>query len=57
MSGQLRIRARYKKHATTWFDYLMVSKPEMEKIVEGTGWKINHYIDSDTSCYIAIIDK
>ncbi|HGJ64237.1 TPA: class I SAM-dependent methyltransferase [bacterium] len=40
MSGQLKIRARYKKYMTPWFDYLMASKTEMEKIVEGTGWNI-----------------
>jgi SAM-dependent methyltransferase len=57
MSGQLRLRARYKKYATTWFDYLMVSKPEMEQIIEGTGWKISQFIDSESSCYITIIDK
>lgn len=57
MPGQLKIRARYKKYATTWFDYLMVSKSEMAKIVEGTGWRISQFVDSDSSCYIAIIDK
>lgn len=57
MAGQLKIRVRYKKYITPWFDYLMVSKAEMEKIVSGTGWKITQFIDSDSSCYIAIIDK
>jgi len=57
MPGQLRIRARYKKYSTPWFDYLMVSKTEMEKIVDGTGWRISQLVDSDSSCYIAIIDR
>jgi len=57
MSGQIRLRARYKQYSTPWFDYLMVSKPEMEKIINGTGWKISQYIESDPSHYIAIIDK
>jgi hypothetical protein len=35
----------------------MVSKPEIEKIIDGTGWKISQFIDSETPCYIAIIDK
>ena len=38
MSGQLRLRVRYKKYAMPWFDYLIVSKVEMESILEGTGW-------------------
>ena len=32
MAGQIRLRVRYKKYATPWFDYLMVSKEEMENI-------------------------
>ena len=57
MSGQLRLRVRYKKYAMPWFDYLIVSKDEMESILEGSGWSVNRYIDSDASYYMAIIDK
>ncbi len=37
MSGQIRLRVRYKQYATPWFDYLFVSKSEMEDILDGTG--------------------
>jgi len=57
MAGQVRLRIRYKKYATPWFDYLMVSKEEIEDILDGTDWKINRFIDSDGSVYAAIIDK
>jgi ubiquinone/menaquinone biosynthesis C-methylase UbiE len=57
MPGQLRIRVRFKKFIGCWFDYLLVSKKEMEKILEGTGWRIRKYINSDKSSYIAIIEK
>ncbi len=57
MPGQLRIRARYKNYATPWFNYLMVSKSEIEQIIKGTGWKISHFIDSNSSSYIAIIES
>ena len=57
MSGQIRLRARYRTYASPWFDYLMVSKGEMVDILDGTDWKINKFIDSDNSMYIAIIDK
>jgi len=57
MSGQLRIRVRYKKYATKWFDYLIVSKDEMKEILRGTGWKTKEFIDSENSQYIAIIEK
>jgi SAM-dependent methyltransferase len=57
MAGQVRIRVRYKKYVTPWFDYLFVSKDEMRKILEGTGWGVRHFIDSRGPVYIAIIDK
>jgi 2-polyprenyl-3-methyl-5-hydroxy-6-metoxy-1,4-benzoquinol methylase len=57
MSGQIRIRVRYKKHASLYFDYLMVSKNEMKDILEGTEWEIKRFIDSAGPVYITIIDK
>ena len=57
MSGQIRLRARYQKYTTPWLDYLMVSKEEMEDILEGTDWKVNRYIDSAGPYYVAVIDK
>jgi len=57
MAGQTRIRVRFGKYATKWFDYLMVSKQEMKEILEGTGWKVKEFIDSDGPGYIAVIEK
>lgn len=57
MSGQLRGRVRFERYADKWFEWLMVSKREMKKILEGTGWKIRTFIDSKDSQYIAIIGK
>ncbi|UCH42309.1 MAG: class I SAM-dependent methyltransferase [Dehalococcoidales bacterium] len=57
MAGQVRLRVRYRKYATPWFDYLMVSQDEMEDILDGTGWGVNRFIESGGSPYIAIIDK
>jgi SAM-dependent methyltransferase len=57
MGGQIRFRVRYRKAATPWIDYLMVSKREMREIVDGTGWRIRRYIDSKGPNYIAIIEK
>ena len=57
MSGQLRIRIRYKQYATPWFDYLFVSKAELEDILVGTSWTVQRYIDSDKPSYIAILEK
>jgi len=57
MSGQIRMRVRYRRYAMPWFDYLIVSKDEMEDILEGTGWAVKRYLDSDAGYYMAIIDK
>ncbi|PYR51037.1 MAG: hypothetical protein DMF95_09230 [Acidobacteria bacterium] len=40
MSGQLKMRLRHQKIVGTWFDYLLVSRKEMEEILDGTGWEI-----------------
>ena len=57
MAGQIRLRVRYRKYATPWFDYLMVSKEEMENILDGTDWRVSRVIESDGSPYIAVINK
>jgi len=57
MPGQMRIRIRYMKYVGKWFDYLIVSREEMRGILKGTGWKVNEFIDSSSSPYVAIIQK
>jgi SAM-dependent methyltransferase len=57
MSGQVRLRVRYKKYITPWFDYLLVSKDEMMDILKDTGWRVKRFFDSKQSWYTAIIEK
>jgi cyclopropane fatty-acyl-phospholipid synthase-like methyltransferase len=59
MPGQIRMRVRYKNYKSRWYDYLLVSQQEMEKIVSGTGWKIERFLDSTDApgLYIAIISS
>jgi len=57
MGGQVKIRIRFRKCVGRWFDYLMVSKEEMKHILKGTGWKVEQFIDSENSQYVAIIKK
>ena len=57
MSGQLKLRVRYKKYTTPFFDYLMVSQQEMQDIVKDTGWEIQEILQQDSPTYIAIIKK
>jgi hypothetical protein len=59
MPGQSKMRIRYKNFKSRWFDYLFVSKQEMENIANGTGWKIERFLDSTNvlGIYIAIISS
>ncbi len=57
MGGQVRIRVRYKKCATPWFDYLLVSREELQKIVADTGWEREEFIGASGARYIAVIRK
>ena len=57
MGGQVKVKVRYGKYSSPWFDYLMVSKGEMENILGGTDWQVEKYIESQGPGYITIIDK
>jgi len=57
MAGELRIRVRYKKYATPWFDYLIVSKKEMKQMLVGTGWKVKRFVSSKGPVYVGIVEK
>jgi cyclopropane fatty-acyl-phospholipid synthase-like methyltransferase len=56
MSGQIRIRVRFRDQATAWFDYLMVSQQELEDLLDGTGWRLERVLESDDT-YVAVIGK
>jgi hypothetical protein len=57
MSGQIRIRIRYRDLATPWFDYLFLSRPELEELVEGTGWLLARTIEDEGPIYVAVLEK
>jgi len=58
MSGQVRIRVRYRNLKGPWFDYLMVSQTEMAEIVAGTGWYITRVIEAEGGPdYTAVLEK
>jgi len=57
MAGQIRIRIRYRKMKTPWFDYLMVSQDEMTQLLKDSGWQVARFIDSDSASYTAILEK
>ena len=57
MAGQWKIRVRYKKYISNWHEFLFVSKNEMKRLLNGTGWKVKKFIESPGGSYIAIIQK
>lgn len=57
MPGQLRIRVRYKDVVGNWFDYLLVSKEELKKILTNTDWEIKRFIDGNDGQYIMLLSK
>ena len=58
MSGQIRLRVRFRKYKTPWFDYLMVSPDEMVDILDSTGWYAKKFIHhTEAPIYAAIIEK
>lgn len=55
MSGQIRMRGRYKRFVTPWFDYLMASKEEVDHLVDGTGWRVTRSFESGNSPLYAVM--
>lgn len=56
MSGQLRMRVRYRDLVGPWFEYLIVSPDDVAEIVDGTGWQIRHLVRDEGSVYVAVLD-
>ena len=57
MAGQIRLRVRYQTSMTPWFDYLLVTRKEMKRILRGTGWTVKRLIPSRGISYVAVIVK
>ncbi len=57
LGGQIRLRVRYRRLVTPWFDYLFVSRDELRALVDGTGWRIDRLIDSGGPLYAAVLTK
>lgn len=57
MAGQTKLRIRYRRFVTPWFEYLFVSRDEMKAILGGSGWEVRCFLDSEGASYVAIIDK
>jgi len=57
LSGQSRVRIRYRGYMTPWFDYFRITPGELSELLDGTGWETRRLLQSDDSLYVAVIDK
>jgi SAM-dependent methyltransferase len=57
MAGQLRIRVRHGLIVGEWFDYLMVSRKELQEIIAGTVWRVAKILSDRNPGYTAILKK
>jgi len=57
MSGQIRLRVRYKKYITPWIDLLFLSAAELQELLKPTKWSIKEILDDPSGNYVAIIEK
>jgi SAM-dependent methyltransferase len=57
MSGQLRIRVRYRGYRTPWFDYLIASPEEVGDLVAESGWHVAELLRGESGMYAAVIEK
>jgi SAM-dependent methyltransferase len=56
MPGQLRLRLRYRRYSTPWFQWLFFSPGEMGRLLEDTDWRIARLLSGEGS-YVAILEK
>lgn len=57
MTGQIKLRIRYKEFKGKWFEYLFVSPEEMEMIVSDTDWKVQAFFNAEEVDYFAVLEK
>jgi len=55
--GEVRIRVRYQNYISPWFNYWLAAKSEIQKLLDGTDWHVQKFIESKGPIYIAIIVK
>jgi SAM-dependent methyltransferase len=57
LGGEVCIRIRYGGYRTPWFEYLFVSRPELVRLLAGTGWRLARTIDGPGPYYTAVIER
>jgi len=57
LSGEGRIRIRYRKYVSEWFDFLRLTRDELRGLLDGTPWRLQQTIESDDTLYVAVLEK
>lgn len=57
LPGQITFRVRFRSLIGEWFDYLLVSPEEMERVLNGTAWHVSRSIGNRQGNYFAVIAK
>lgn len=58
MPGQFRLRVRFRKYVTPWFDYLTVTPQEMQEIAEPAGWGLEKVLqEEDNNMYVGVLER
>lgn len=57
LSGEARIRVRYKKTVTPWIEFLMLSPNELRTLVKNTPWRVEIVLDEPGGNYVAVLEK
>jgi SAM-dependent methyltransferase len=55
--GQVTIRLRYGDMTTSWFELLNLSPSELEKLLDGTGWRLGVLEPSTPPDYFGVREK
>lgn len=57
MGGQIRMRVRYRRYTSPWFDYLFLSLSELEGLLRGTEWRLLEVIAQAGPGYAVQIER
>jgi hypothetical protein len=57
MPGEITIRIRYGELVTPWFELLLLSAPELEDLLAGTGWRLAWRRDADPPDWYGVLEK
>jgi hypothetical protein len=56
-SPKHRFCVRFRTCASPWFRYAMLAPGELERLVEGTGWRVARILDSDSPRYGIVLER